>query len=315
MLKFPGAFVIPVLVLTALQGRAQTDLLSLLEEETPGSTKVYATFKSSRIGNAQTIESVKQNHLDFRISHRFGNVYDANNAHPLNETFQTFLGFDNASDIRISFDYGVTEKISLGIGRSKYNRLVDGNLKWRLLTQTTDFKIPVSLAFYGSVGYTHVPTSQLYGGIAKNFETRELHRFNYVSQFIIASRLTSWLSVELLPGYLHRNFIRESYNTATNAADQNGFFFLGFGARMKVSQRMSIIGDYFYNFAPYYQNNSAVHQPLSLGIELETGGHVFSLFYTNASALTENNYLAGTTDSWRKGQIKFGFSISRMFAL
>ena len=294
---------------------SQADLNALLEEEKPVVKKVYATFKTAKLGNAQTVEQVSKKHLDFRISHRFGNVYDATNKNPLNESFQTFLGFDQASDIRISLDYGLSERLSVGLARSKYNRLVDGNLKYRILTQTSDFKIPVTLVFYSSAGYLHVPTSQLYAGVAKDFPTKEAHRFNYVSQLIIASRLSSKLSVELLPGYFHRNFIRERVNTTTNEADQNGFFTLGFGARMKLSRRVSVIADYFYNFAAYYKNNPSVHQPLSLGVELETGGHVFSLYYTNAEALVENNYLAGSADSWRKGQVKFGFSISRTFSL
>ncbi len=294
---------------------AQTNPPRPLEDETPKSKKADPPFKSTRLGNAQSIDFVKKNHLDIRISQRFGKLYDATNPHPLTESFQTFLGFDNTSDIRLSFDYGLRENLSIGLGRSKYNRLVDGNVKWKLLSQTADFKIPVSIVLFESIGYTHAPTTQLYSGIVKDFETNELHRFNYVSQLVIASRLSSRLSVEVVPGYIHRNFIRESYNTNSKAADQNGFLFLGLGARLKISQRVCIIGDYFYNFAAYYQNNSSVHQPLSLGIELETGGHLVSLFYSNASAFTENNYLAGTSDSWRKGQIKFGFSISRMFAL
>src|SRR6185436_19543288 len=106
------------------------------DKKDEGPKKVYATFKTVRIGNAQTIETVKKNHLDFRISHRFGNIYDANNKDPLNETFQTFMAFDNVSDIRLSFDYGLTENFTIGIGRSKYNKLVDGSFKWRILKQT-----------------------------------------------------------------------------------------------------------------------------------------------------------------------------------
>jgi hypothetical protein len=305
-----------VLVCARGSAAAQEDLLSLLEDENSSTPKkVYATFKTVKIGNAQTIECVKKKHLDFRISHRFGNVYDATQKNPINETFQTFLGFDNANDIRISFDYGLTDNISVGLGRSKFNKLVDGSCKWRILSQTADFKMPISLALYESVGYTHLPTNQLYGGISKNFETNELHRFSYFTQLIIASKLNDWVSLELLPSFLHRNFIRESVNTNNNESDQNSFFSVGFGGRVKVTRRLSVIGDYFYNFSPYFSSNPTAKMPLSLGVELETGGHVFSLFYTNAGALVENNFLPYTTDAWAKGQVKFGFCIARTFAL
>ncbi|WP_317899061.1 DUF5777 family beta-barrel protein [Aurantibacillus circumpalustris] len=296
---------------------SQEDLLSLIDDnKEEGPKKVYATFKTVRIGNAQTIETVKKKHLDFRISHRFGNIYDSNLKNPINETFQTFLGFDNASDIRISFDYGLLDNLTVGIGRSKLNKLADASLKWKILQQTTNFSMPISLAFFTSVGYSHAPTSAIYAGVVKDFKTNEAHRFNYFSQLIIASKLTEWLSLELLPSYMHRNFIKENINTDNgNAQDVNGFFSMGIGGRIKLTKRLSFIGDYFYNAAAFYQGNSKVFNPLSLGFEIETGGHVFSLFYTNASGLTENNFIPYTTDTWSKGQVKFGFCISRTFAL
>lgn len=297
---------------------SQDDLLGLIEDKKDEKPKkVYATFKTVRICNAQTIETVKRNHLDFRISHRFGNVYDGNLSNPINETFQTFLGFDAVRDVRFSFDYGLADNLTIGIGRSKMNKLLDGSVKWRILEQTSNFSMPISLAFFSSVGYTHAHTDDvaMYGGIVKDFETNELHRFNFFHQFIVASKLTDWLSLEVLPSYMYRNFIKENINTNNNTADVNGFFSLGIGGRLKLTKRMSLIGDYFYNFAPYYQNNPKVFNPLSLGIEIETGGHVFSLFWTNASGLIENNFIPYTTDTWTKGQVKFGFCISRTFAL
>lgn len=296
---------------------SQEDLLSLVEDKKDEAPKkVYATFKTVRIGNAQTIETVKKKHLDFRISHRFGNIYNKDiKPNPINETFQSFVGFDNVSDIRTSFDYGVTDNLTLGIGRSKLNKLVDGNLKWKILQQTTDFSMPVSLAFFSSVGYSHAPTSVLYSGIVKDFKTNELHRLNFFNQLIIACKFNDWLSLELLPGYMHRNFVKERINGNNNAQDENGFVTIGFGGRIKLTKRLSFIGDYFYNISPFYQNNNNAFNPLALGFEMETGGHVFSLFFTNASGLIENNFIPYTTDTWTKGQVKFGFCISRTFAL
>jgi Membrane bound beta barrel domain (DUF5777) len=306
---------IVIALLTFSSAYCQDDLLSLLDDKKDeGPKKVYATFKTVKIGNAQTIETVKKKHLDFRIAHRFGNTYNSDLKNPINETFQSFLGFDVASDIRMSFDYGVTDDLSIGIGRSK-NKLVDGSFKWKILKQTTDFSMPVTMALFSSIGYSHARTSDLYSGVVKDFKTNELHRVNYFTQLIIASKITSWLSMELLPGYMYRNFIKENINSNNQAADVNGFFSLGIGGRVRLTKRVSIIGDYFYNFAKYYQGNDNVFNPLSLGFELETGGHVFSLFYTNASFLVENNFIPNTKDTWAKGQVKFGFCISRTFAL
>lgn len=307
-------------VLTINISLAQEDLLSLVDEGQPKkSQQVFATFKTYKLGNAQTIETVKKKHLDFRISHRFGNLYDKTLSNPINETGQTWLGFDAANDIRTSLDYGVTDNITIGIGRSKMRKMADASLKWRLLKQTSDFKVPVSIALFADMGYTHSRTDEpsMYGGIIRgaDFKTNELHRFNYFSQLIIASKLNDWLSIELLPSYMHRNFIKEARNTENNALDENAFFSMGIGGRLKLTKRMCIIADYFYNASSYYSNNPSAFNPLAFGFELETGGHVFSLFFTNASGLIENNFVPYTTDSWKNGQVKFGFSISRVFAL
>lgn len=315
-MKFTKHFFTFLFLFITVLALAQDDLLSLIENpDDKKPKKVYATFKSVRIGNAQTIETVKKKHLDFRISHRFGNIYDSELSNPINQTGQSFIGFDNSQDIRFSFDYGLSDHVTLGIGRSKMNHIVDGNLKWRILQQTDNFSMPISLAFYSSVGYSHDPMNVIYGGVVRDFATSELHRVNYFSQLIVASKLTEWLSLEILPSYMYRNFIKENINPNNNSVDVNGFFSLGFGGRLRVNKRLSLIGDYFYNFAPFYQNNPNVFNPLALGFEVETGGHVFSMFFTNAAGLIENNFIPYTTDTWTKGQVKFGFCISRTFAL
>jgi len=310
-------FIFTLLLLpTSVLFAQDEDLLSLVGDKPEENKKVYATFKTYKLGNAQTIETVKAKHLDFRISHRFGNIYNSTDPNPINQTFQTFFGFDAVNDIRFSFDYGLTDDITIGIGRSRMNKQLDGSIKWKLLKQTSDFKMPVTVTFFGDMGYNHGPTSTIYSGINKDFKTNELHRFNYVLQFIIGSKINKSISLEILPTYVYRNFILQRINTDNNnTEDVNGYFSLGIGGRIKVTKRMCLIGDYFYNFSPFYQKNEKVKMPLSLGVEMETGGHVFSLFFTNAGGLIENNFLSYTTDSWLKGQVKFGFCISRTFAL
>jgi hypothetical protein len=295
---------------------AQEDLLSLVDDQKDAKPKkVYATFKTYKLGNAQTIETVKKNNLDFRISHRFGNVYNMDNGtNALNEAAHSYFGFDNASDIRWSFDYGVTDNLTIGVGRSRFKETYDGSIKWKLISQKEHFKVPVSVTFFADMGYSSVKPELLYAGAVKDFPTNDLHRFNYFSQLIIASKLTEWLSLEILPSYMHRNFIVQRVNDK-GVEDVNGFFSLGVGGRIKLTKRMCLIGDYFYNFAPFYQNNTSVFNPLAFGFEIETGGHVFSMFFTNSSALIENNFIPYTTDTWSKSQVKFGFCISRTFAL
>jgi hypothetical protein len=313
---------IAVSALLAGRIQAQDDLLGLVEDKKDEKPrKVYATFKTYRICNAQTIETVKKRHLDFRISHRFGNIYDADLKNPTNTMFQHAFGMDAASDIRFSLDYGITDKITVGLGRSRMNKMVDASIKWRLLEQTANFSTPVSITFFSDIGYTHAPTNEepLYSNVTdasgNRIKTNELHRLNYFTELIIACKFNDWVSLEVLPGFVYRNFIPEKINPKNNSLDQNGFVTIGFGGRVKLSKRMSIIGDYFFNTASYYMGNPTAFNPLALGFEMETGGHVFSLFFTNAAGLIENNYIPYTRDTWTKGQVKFGFCISRTFSL
>jgi hypothetical protein len=320
-MKFHLFILIGILSCTGI--RSQEDLLSLVDDKKDEKPKkVFATFKTYRIGNAQTVETVKKRHLDFRIGHRFGNIYDADLKQPVNSMFQTAFGIlDAASDIRLGLDYGVTEKLTVGLGISRLNKIVDGTVKFKILEQTSDFSMPVTVTFFSSTGYTHARTNEqiLYAGVTdasgNPIKTNELHRLSFFNQLIIASKITNWLSLEILPAYMYRNFVRESVNPKNNAADPNGFFTIGFGGRVKITKRTSIIGDYYLNAAPYYMNNPSAFNPLSLGFEIETGGHVFSLFFTNASGLIENNFIPYTNNTWTKGQVKFGFTISRTFSL
>lgn len=295
---------------------SQDDLLDMIKEDhTTESAKVYATFKTTKMVSAQTIETVKKRNLDFRVTHRFGNLYDSNLDNALNSAAHNSFGLDNASDIRISFDYGITDQLTVGIGRSKYREMYDGLVKYRFLTQTTNNKIPVSVCFYGNLGYTSMSTDNLYAGTIRP-KTQEAHRLQYCSQLLIARKFNSWFSLQLFPTYTHRNFIKQQLNTVNNQEDVNGLFSLGIGGRVKLTKRFAIVADYFYNFSDFQKDNPmGYYNPLGVGIEIETGGHVFHINYTNGTAILESSLLTSTQDTWTKGQIKLGFNISRWFVL
>ncbi|MBL7892754.1 MAG: hypothetical protein JNL63_08990, partial [Bacteroidia bacterium] len=159
-------------------GFSQPDLLSMLDSVSKPKTreKVFATFKTTKVINAQSTETVKKRCLDFRITHRFGNIgADGGGG------FHTLYGFDAVSDVRISFDYGITDKITVGIARSKRQENFDGTFKWRFMEQTTDNKIPVSIALYENAAFTPVDKAALYSGTI-NITEKTAHRFSYVSQ-------------------------------------------------------------------------------------------------------------------------------------
>lgn len=293
---------------------AQDDLLNSLNTEAPASNYVLATWKATQLGNLTTTKLVGKKHLEYKIQHRFGNIADRNRT--FNQMAHSLWGLDSPSDIRFSLDYGITDEISVGFGRSKISELIDANIKWNFFKQTTDFKKPFSMVLFLSAGYAPVTSQRLYSEVPrKNFKTREAHRFNYLSQLLVASKINKWLSLELAPTLFHANFTVQKFNSNNSAVNKNTYFALGAGARTKITDRMTFFADYFFIFNSYFYNNPNFTFPLSTGFEIETGGHVFTLFFANNAAISQNNFLTQTTDKWSDFRTKFGFSISRTFSL
>lgn len=288
------------------------DLSAIVDQNSEPETKefVTATFKAFRLINVQTNETAKKQNLHFNIAHRFGDIAGSGGG------IQTFFGFDNAADIRFSFDYGITDRLQIGVGRSKgvdaYTQLYDGNIKYRLLRQTTDNKMPISLSLYGVAAITgrsavvDDPTSDA------SFQNTS-QRMSYVTQAIIARRFSPGLSLELIPSWIHRNYV--SYD------DENDMFSLGVGARVKLTKRFALIADYYYNFSKYRmdavdaEGEKIYYDPLSIGVEIETGGHVFTINFTNSTGILENCYLPFTKQNWLDGEFRLGFNIARNFVI
>ncbi|MBP6334595.1 MAG: hypothetical protein KA444_03910 [Bacteroidia bacterium] len=271
---------------------AQDDLLNKLLEETGPAKREYvlATFKGDKIINIQTNETVKKNNLDVRINHLFGNIGAESGG-----GFHNLYGFDQSQDIRIAFHYGITDRLMTGVSRSKRNENFEGLVKYKLLQQTTDNGMPISVTVFSNVTYS---------AKAAALVEKDIHRFTYNTQAIFTRKFSSKFSLAIIPSYLHRNFVE--------ADDENNTFSIGTGLRLKITQSTSLITDYFHTFRPTMPGTE-YYDPFGIGVEIETGGHVFSLMLTNASGIIENDYLVNTVDSWSKGGMKFCFTISRMF--
>lgn len=274
------------------------------EKEKPELVKTM--FKGIRVVNANTVETVQKNTLEFRIVHRFGNIGVSSNGGG-----HTLWGFDQASNIRFSLDWGVTDKLMIGLGRSKTNEHIDGSVKYRFLEQTKDFSMPVSVAWYSNMAFTPQKDPD-------TLWTKTAHRFSYTHQLIVGSQITPWLSLEVLPTMVHRNFVRYLVNTDNgNAEDENTMFALGAAGRLRITKSSAIVFDYFHAFSDYRTNNATnpFYAPWSVGYEIDTGGHLFHLNLTNAVGIIENDFLINSPDDWGKGGYKFGFTIARVFNL
>lgn len=279
---------------TAGIGHAQdSSLLHMLNDSMAANktrTYVSGTFKATHIINTQTIESPAHNNLNFIIQHRFGQ---------LNSGSYNFFGLDNAT-LRLGLDYGITDRLAVGIGRSSYLKTFDGYLKYKLLRQTENAGMPVSVSAIASVqDYTQDMPQETY------LNTK--YRTGYATELLIARKFSSRLSLQVTPTWLH-------YNLVPTVKDKNDVIAVGLGGRVKITNRMSIDGE--YDIVPSNQVvSTSVHNSFSLGWDIETGGHVFQLVFSNSQSMLETQYLTQTTGTWGNGDIYFGFNISRNFNL
>lgn len=266
------------------------DLLDLLGEEEPTTEYTKNAFKSSRVINGQSMEMIAKGTLDFRILHRFGEFSGG---------AYEFFGLDAAS-MRMGFDYGITKNWTVGVGRSTANKEYDGFVKYRIMHQSKGEKNnPFSLLYVGGIT---VDGMKWENPDIKNYFSSRLAFYN---QLIIGRKFSDRLTLQLSPTFLHRNLV-------DLASDPNDLYSLGVGGRVKITQRIAITGDYFYVFNS--TDTSAVN-PLSIGVDIETGGHVFQLHVSNAVGMNERAFLADTKGDWGKAEIRFGFNLSRIFQI
>jgi len=268
------------------------DLLAGIEEEKPKKAYVYNAFKSSRVIMSHSMEMLRPGVLDFRILHRFGNV---------NQGIKQFFGLDNAS-IRLGLDYALTDDLTIGIGRGSYKKELDGFIKYRPVQQATGPRsAPVSIVVVGGATINTLPWADT---ARKNYFSS---RFGYYGQLIIGRKFSEAFTLQLMPTAVHQNLV-------PTRKDPHDLFAAGVGARIKLSKRIALTADYYY-VVNENEDVTNFHNPFSVGFDIETGGHVFQLHFTNAIGMNERVFLTETTNNWGKGDIQFGFNISRAFQL
>ena len=273
-------------MLSSIFAKAQNDLLSLLGSDEP--MYITSTFKGKKIVNGQSVELTSKGVLQFQIQHRFGT---------LNSGFYNLFGLDN-SQIRLGFDYGIKDWMSVGVGRSSALKTIDASAKIRLKRQSK-----VSKEF----PFTLVTNSAIYVKQYKWSETEEetfelRNQLSFAHQILIARKINRDLSVQLSPTLVHYNLV--------NYAEKNDRISLGFGARQKLTNRISVNAEYFMQI-----NGKINNDVLSFGFDIETGGHVFQLHLSNSPAMIESSFIHETKGDWEQGDIYFGFNISRVFTI
>ncbi len=270
----------------------ETNLDSLLDAGNAAEATTYvSTFKTSRIINGHSVENTQAGILDLRISHRFGR---------LNQGSYDLFGLDNAS-MRMGLDYGIIPRLTVGIGRSTFQKQYDGFIKYSVLKQSTGKKnIPLSLSLLTSANVRTVREPDPAPGV----KARASDKWSFVHQLMIARKFGKALSLQLTPTMIH-------YNIVPLSTMKNDYFSVGVGGALRLSPRVTLNAEYY----PQINQMPGTQNSLSVGFDIETGGHVFQLNFTNSTGITERTFIAETDGTWGNGDIHFGFTISRVFSL
>lgn len=267
--------------------------MSQEDEEDENTTTEYAEpiFNTTILVIGQSTETATNGDLIFNIQHRFGAV---------NTGWYDFFGLDQATT-RLGFQYGITDWLSVGIGRTTLEKTYDGSVKVKILRQSTGKrKMPLSISYFGNIGISSLKWSD---PERTNYFTS---RMTYTNQLLIAHKFKKVVSLQLMPTFNH-------YNLVETSTDDNDVWSIGAGGAFRVSDKISISAEYYYVISK--QTAEEYVNPLSIGIDINTGAHVFQLYATNSAGIIEQHFIGRTTGKWLDGDIHIGFNISRSFTL
>lgn len=270
------------------------DLLDALGPETTSPTKITNAFKSPRVISSHSMEMLPAGALDFRILHRFGRV---------NQGFEEFFGLDNAT-MRMSFDYGISKNLTVGVARSTFKKELDAFVKYRILWQSEGVKnMPFSLVWTSGIIRNGLNDNVLSD---PEIEVTESRRLSYFHQLIIGRKFNEAFTFQLNPILVHTNIV-------DSKLIPNNLLAIGIGTRYKLTKRLAVVLDYYYplnNFPRDFRSH-----PISLGLDIETGGHVFQIHFSNSTGMNERALISEENGNLFAGEIQFGFNLSRIFQI
>ena len=299
-LKFIISFLLPFLLL-AIPAFSQDDLTKIMDQAQPKTHPLtIATFKGTRIINMHTLETVGKRTLDFRISHRFGEF---------NSGAENFWGLDGGANIRLGLEYSYNGRFMFGIGRSSREKMIDGFIKYRIIRQTEDGHVPLSITGLACMFYNSSKNINIINpgdSISYQKYMHQYSRMSYEYELIIGRKFNNKFSLQIAPYLVH-------FNQVDKISDKNDIYGVSAGMRYKFSRSMAFTVEYAYNINKY--SNTTYYNSLGIGFEVETGGHVFQMHIVNSMGIVENQFIPHTEYKWSNAGIRLGFNISRVFTI
>lgn len=256
------------------------------ERVNPGGP-VEETFWAPNLVGMETVENISAQNLNVTIMHSFGILTD--------RTLQNFFGLDNPPNVRLGLDYGITDSWSLGIGRTTFQKVVDLRSKLTVLRETKDRSVPLSVSLKGDIGLTTMENNR---PISDDL--------NYLISVPIAKKLNDIISLQVSPMYSHFNTV-SSFND-----EKNNLFALGLGGEFRLSRRYALMAEYYPVIS---ERNPGTKNAFALGLNIETGGHVFQLFFASSNWHTEQYVISENTNDFWLGDFRFGFNVNRIFTI
>lgn len=304
-------------ILYGFSAMAQVDsttnnLLNELENKTavPQGKMPVKVFMAQRLINANTVEMLQKGHFEFKVVHNFGDIAGTNGG------IRNIFGLDNSSDVKIAFLYGITKNFNVMVSRNKgagaVVQLWELAFKYKILEQReNDPSHPVSIAVFAN-GVSSAQKASA-DSSREHYFLKTSDRQSQTLQLMVARKFGKILSLQLNPTYVHTNHVVKD--------DVNSMFAMGVAVRVPVYKSIVFIADYFHPFRPKNSTDSLAsrgvnfYDILGVGLELVTPGHVFHVNFTNTTNILENRFIPRTTSSWRKGQYRWGFTVTRDFVL
>ncbi len=292
--------ILPLACIFPLTLFAQEPSEATTEEEY---SEPITTFSSTRVINGHSVETLSKGTYEFRIEHRFGDIAGVNGG------VQQMFGFDNLSDMRIALEYGITDQLMVGFGRSKgtgapYRSLVDGFVKYKVIGQEPK-KSPISITAVAGSSFTYMTAAQD-EGLVTHFP-KAVHRLNYFAQINVAHHFGDRGALQVSPTLVHRNYVAST--------DVNDLFALGISCRIRLSSRFALVGEYYHCFNGSQFRQSGFTNSGAIALEWFTFGHNFTINITNSGGIGETQFIPYTTEQWKDGQFRLGFTVGRKFVI
>ncbi|MBX2820226.1 MAG: hypothetical protein KTR29_11115 [Rhodothermaceae bacterium] len=287
-LLFYFFFVVSIIIVPTLDLAAQ-----MPRQRANPSGPVDEVFWAPRVVHLTSVTNLEKNNLDFNIKHTFG---------VLTNGVEDLFGLDAAANIRFGLDYGITDWLSVGVGRSRFDKLYDGRFKLNALRQKKDGSIPLELAFTGNAAILTVKNG---------YEVAD--RLSYMGGVILARKFSDRISLQVTPMFTHFNTVTIERDINDQVVEEiNDIVALGIAGRVVLTERVALLVEYIPVLG---DRNDQTEDALSVSFDIETGGHVFQLFFTTSQSMTEQHVVARNRDDFLNGDIRFGFNVHRVFSL